>query len=176
MEADSDIQTKNYLWSDPARCIGCYSCEVACMLEHDLPPGPRPIRIIQIGPLEHKDGLVMTFQPASCLHCQAPACVEACPTGAMRKRVDGLVLSDPDLCIGCQTCAIACPFGVPMLNPSKGKISKCDGCAARVDQGLTPACVLTCPTEALSFMNPVMKSQRARERFSLGIRQLKPKR
>jgi Fe-S-cluster-containing dehydrogenase component len=169
-QTDPDNLQQNYLWSDPSRCIGCYSCEVACMLEHDLPAGPRPIRIIQIGPLEHKGELIMTYQPASCLHCQAPACVEACPTGAMHKRADGLVLSDFDLCIGCQTCAIACPFGVPQLNPGSGKITKCDGCADRVDQGLTPACVLTCPTGALSFLNPVMKAQRARERFSLGIR------
>jgi Fe-S-cluster-containing dehydrogenase component len=145
-------------------------------MEHDLPAGPRPLMAIQIGPLEHEGALIMHFQPAACLHCASPACVEACPTGAMHKRADGLVLSDPDLCIGCQTCAIACPFGVPQLNPGTGKICKCDGCAARVDQGLTPACVLTCPTEALSFMSPGLKAQRAREQFSRGIHQPRSKR
>ena len=144
-------------------------------MEHDLPAGPRPLMVIQIGPLEHAGELIMHFQPVACLHCASPACVLACPVGAMQKRPDGLVFSDPDLCIGCQTCAIACPFGVPQLNPGTGKITKCDGCAARVDQGLTPACVMTCPTEALSFMNPLRKAQRARERFSMGIRQTRSK-
>ena len=60
----------------------------------------------------------MTFQPTTCYHCDRPACVEACPTGAMQQREDGVVFSDLEICIGCQTCAIACPFGVPQLNPA----------------------------------------------------------
>lgn len=168
---DPNTRGEQVLWADPSRCIGCFSCEVACKMEHELPAGPRPLMVIQIGPLEHKGGLTMHFQPATCLHCAAPACVLACPTGAMQKRADGLVFSDGDLCIGCQHCAIACPFGVPQLNPGNGKITKCDGCYERVDQGLSPACVLVCPNEALSFMTPTDKTQRTRERFSRERRQ-----
>jgi len=164
------IKTEHYLWVEPSRCIGCFSCEVACKMEHELPAGPRPIRVIQVGPLEHGDELTMKYQPTACLHCNSPACVEACPTGAMQKREDGLVFPDTDLCIGCQHCAIACPFGIPQLHPGTGKITKCDGCVDRVDIGLSPACVLACPTGALSFLTPIMKAQRARERFAKEIR------
>jgi len=162
---------EHYLWVDTSRCIGCFSCEVACKMEHELPAGPRPIMVIQIGPVEHEGEMILTYQPATCLHCNSPACVEACPTGAMQKRADGLVFSEAEICIGCQRCAIACPFGIPQLNPGTGKISKCDGCADRVEKGLSPACVLSCPTEALSFMTPTKKAQRIREQFSQRILQ-----
>ena len=164
---DQNEPREDCLWVDSSRCIGCFSCEVACQMEHDLPPGPRPIRVMQIGPLEHRDGLLMTFQPAACQHCTQPACAAACPRGAMQKRADDIVISDPEICIGCQTCAFACPYGTPQLNPGLGKIAKCDGCADRVDQGLSPACVLACPTEALSFGTPINITYKAREQAAL---------
>ncbi len=160
----------NYLWVDVPLCIGCLACEVSCKMEHSLPAGPRPIRVIQIGPLERDGELTMTFQPTVCLHCLQPACVEACPTGAMQKRGNGLVIPDPEICIGCQTCAVACPFGIPQLNPGTGKIFKCDGCRDRTEQGLYPACVLVCPTGALSYQPPARKTEKARERFAEGLR------
>lgn len=142
---------RHALMIDAEACIGCQTCMVACKLENDLPAGPRPIVAIQTGPLETDHGLVAMYLPTTCYHCDRPACVLACPTGAMQKRDDGLVFSDPELCIGCQTCAVACPFGHPQLNPKSGKIAKCDGCRQRVDAGLWPACALTCPTGALSY-------------------------
>jgi Fe-S-cluster-containing dehydrogenase component len=156
---------KHSLMVDGELCIGCQTCQVACKLEHGLPAGPRPIAAIQIGPLLTQEGLITQFWPASCHHCDQPACVIACPTGAMQKRKDGLVFSDRQLCIGCQTCAVACPFGHPQLNPATGKIVKCDGCQNRVDQGLWPACALKCPTGALSFgtLTAVVHARRTKE-------------
>lgn len=145
---------RNVLLVEASRCIGCFGCEAACKMEHDLPGEPRPIRVIQVGPVGEGEELVMSFQPSVCCHCDRPACVLACPAEAMQKREDGIVFSDPELCIGCQTCAVACPFGVPQLNPATGKIAKCDGCRDRVDQGLWPACVVKCPTETLIFGSP----------------------
>jgi Fe-S-cluster-containing dehydrogenase component len=139
------------LMIDASRCMGCQTCSMACRLEHGLPSGLRPIAALQVGPLESDAGLIMYYLPATCYHCDRPVCVAACPTGAMQKRNDGLVFSDPELCIGCQTCAVACPFGHPQLNPQNGKIAKCDGCRQRVDQGLWPACALKCPSDALRF-------------------------
>jgi Fe-S-cluster-containing dehydrogenase component len=83
----------------------------------------------------------------------------------MQKRDDGLVFSELELCIGCQTCAVACPFGHPKLNPDNGKIAKCDGCRKRVDAGLWPACALVCPTGALSYgsAHEVVHQRRMRE-------------
>jgi Fe-S-cluster-containing dehydrogenase component len=139
------------LMIDASACIGCQTCMAACKLENDLPAGPRPIVAIQTGPLETDNGMIAQHLPSTCYHCDRPACVLACPTGAMQKRDDGRVFSDPQLCIGCQTCAVACPFGHPQLNPASGKIAKCDGCRQRVDAGLWPACALACPTGALSY-------------------------
>ncbi len=165
-------QTKrNILLVEASRCIGCYGCEAACKMEHDLPAEPRPIRVIQVGPVGEGEELVMAFQPTACYHCDRPACVTACPAGAMQKRSNGIVFSDPELCIGCQTCAVACPFGVPQLNPATGKIAKCDGCTARVEQGLWPACVLKCPTEALIFGSPARAVMEIRTQEALKVAQ-----
>jgi Fe-S-cluster-containing dehydrogenase component len=136
---------------DAPACIGCQACTAACRLENDLPVGPRPIFAIQVGPLESDHGPVTKFLPSTCHHCDRPACVAACPSGAMQKRGDGRVFSDPQLCIGCRTCAVACPFGHPQLNPATGRIAKCDGCRQRIDRGLWPACALACPTQALQY-------------------------
>jgi len=157
------------LMVDADRCIGCHSCEVACKLENDLPSGPRPVKVLQLGPVEGAGGLIMRFQPVTCLHCDRPACVTACPTGAMKKRPDGIVYSDTELCIGCRTCSVACPFGIPELNPATGKIAKCDGCMARVDVGMWPACALKCPTSALVFGQPARVVQEARLKEAIRV-------
>jgi len=159
----------NVLMINSSLCIGCQSCEVACKLEHDMPQGPRPVKIIQVGPFDEGGRLFMTFQAVTCYHCDRPQCVTACPTGAMQKRDDGIVFSDPQLCIGCQTCAVACPYGIPELNPATGKIAKCDGCKDRVDIGLWPACALICPTGAMAFGSPlkVVQDMRTIEAFKI---------
>jgi Fe-S-cluster-containing dehydrogenase component len=162
-------QRRKTLLMDSSRCIGCYACEVACKMEHDFPPEVHPVRGIMIGPLEENGKLVLTFQPTTCSHCDRPACVMVCPTGAMQKREDGIVFSDLQLCIGCQTCAVACPFGIPQLNPQMGKIAKCDGCKDRVDHGMWPVCALRCPTGALIFGSPTQIVQDMRHREALRV-------
>jgi ferredoxin len=100
------LTRKHALMIDASRCIGCHSCAVACKMEHELPAGPRTVKVIQIGPLEANGAPLMRYETVTCFHCDRPACVSACPTGAMQKRPDGLVFSEPSLCIGCQTCAV----------------------------------------------------------------------
>jgi Fe-S-cluster-containing dehydrogenase component len=136
---------------DANRCTGCGSCETACQLEHDLPPAVRPIRALALGPFPAANGWVMSFALAVCAHCAEPICVRVCPQGAMQQRPDGIVFSDPARCVGCRTCAAACPWSAPVLNTATGKIAKCDYCRERLDAGLAPACVLKCPTGALAF-------------------------
>jgi Fe-S-cluster-containing dehydrogenase component len=160
---------RNTLLMDSSRCIGCFACEVACKMEHDLPAEPHPIRGIMAGPIEENGEPVLIFQPVTCAHCDRPACVLACPTGAMQRREDGIVFSNLELCIGCQTCAVACPFGVPQLNPKTGKIAKCDGCKDRVDRGMWPVCALRCPTGAIIFGTPTRVVQEIRQREALRV-------
>jgi Fe-S-cluster-containing dehydrogenase component len=96
--------------------------------------------------------------PRSCLHCETPACVTVCPTGASYKRAeDGIVLVNTDMCIGCQLCAWACPYGARELDEDQGVMKKCTLCVDRIynetipEDRRVPACVSTCPANARHF-------------------------
>ena len=96
--------------------------------------------------------------PMSCMHCEEADCVTVCPTGASYKRAqDGIVMIDPDKCMGCNYCAWACPYGARELDTDVGVMRKCTLCVDRIyDQALPeserqPACVLACPTKARHF-------------------------
>ena len=144
--------SKYYLFQDTKRCIGCYSCEVHCKANKNLPVGPRPAQIIAVGPkkVNNLPRTAHVFMP--CFHCEEPWCVSACPTGAMQKRPkDGIVFVDATLCVGCKTCVSACPWGAPQWDEDSGKVVKCDYCMDRIDQGLEPACVTKWVTKCLHF-------------------------
>jgi len=140
---------------DKKRCIACYACLVHCKVKNKVPIGISLNRLIAEGPIADKDGNpTAKLKYQTCMHCKKPECVSACPTGAMYKREDGLVLVKEDLCDGCQACVAACPWQVPVFNELTGKILKCDYCVDRVDAGGTPACVTGCTAKALTFVRP----------------------
>ena len=96
--------------------------------------------------------------PRSCLHCENPACVTVCPTGASYKRAeDGIVLVDEDKCIGCKLCSWACPYGAREYSHVEGVMKKCTLCIDRIynenlpEAEREPACVQVCPTRARHF-------------------------
>ena len=96
--------------------------------------------------------------PRSCLHCETPACVTVCPTGASYKRAeDGIVLVDEDKCIGCKLCSWACPYGAREYSAVEGVMKKCTLCVDRIynenlpETERQPACVQACPTSARHF-------------------------
>jgi len=91
------------------------------------------------------------FVPKLCNHCEQPACVQVCPTGATFRTEDGVVLVDRDYCIGCQYCVQACPYGARYLNPDLKVADKCTWCYHRITKGLEPACVAICPVNARVF-------------------------
>ena len=155
---------KRALLEDIDLCVGCFACETACKQEHDLPPGPKWMKVVQVGPVEVGGKLVMDFIPMHCRHCANPPCMSACPVAAISKRNDGIVLFSEELCIGCKQCMEACPFGAPQYNPKKDVVQACNLCQERVDQGLQPACVQNCPTQALLFGDPNTLSDRLREK------------
>jgi ethylbenzene hydroxylase subunit beta/complex iron-sulfur molybdoenzyme family reductase subunit beta len=86
------------------------------------------------------------YLPRICNHCSRPACVEACPRGAMYKREeDGVVLRDEDLCSGSRDCMRACPYKKIYFNHSRGVSQHCNLCFPRLEQGVAPACARNCP-------------------------------
>ncbi|WP_030377819.1 MULTISPECIES: nitrate reductase subunit beta [unclassified Streptomyces] len=83
--------------------------------------------------------------PRLCEHCLNPACVSACPSGAMYKRVeDGIVLVDQDRCRGWRMCVTACPYKKVYVNHATGKAEKCTFCFPRIEQGQPTVCSETC--------------------------------
>ena len=91
------------------------------------------------------------FVPKLCNQCTHPACVQVCPVGATYRTKDGIVLIDPDYCIGCRYCVQACPYGARYLHAEKGVADKCTWCYHRITKGLQPACVEVCPVGARVF-------------------------
>ena len=139
------------------RCVGCQTCVVGCKILHGCPDGVYLGRLETVGSDVNYvvsgtyPNVSVTFRPHLCNHCANPACVAACPTGAMLRRDDGVVLSDLEVCIGCGTCVNACPYGAPVLNEVAGVVNKCDFCIDRVEAGQEPLCVCSCPAEARVF-------------------------
>jgi len=150
---------------DATKCIGCKTCVVACHEANDLPPDTRrdprydaPLdlndytkNIIKLYRAE--DGETTSFIKAQCMHCVDPACAAACMIGALQKREHGIVTWDPNRCIGCRYCQVACPYNVPKFewDSATPKIVKCELCNHLLADGGQPACCRVCPTHAVIF-------------------------
>jgi len=132
-------------------CVGCYACEVACKQEHNLPVGPRWIRVYSDGPRNIEGKQQLRYLATHCRHCSRPPCKDACPVGAITRRKDGIVLIDEKLCIGCKDCIQSCPLGVMQFDEAKEVAQKCDLCVERIDRGQPPACVAACPSHCIYF-------------------------
>ena len=130
-------------------CVGCHSCEAACAEQNGLPPGTawRRVGEIEGGEFPHTRRLHLSM---SCNHCLEPACLIGCPTNAYVKLDNGVVAHRADECIGCQYCTWNCPYSVPVFQPDRRIVTKCDMCLPRLAEGLEPACVGACPTKAIS--------------------------
>jgi len=153
-------------------CVGCQACAVSCKewntqgysapLTDDDPYGAEPMgpwlnRVHTYEAVEGGKTQTVHF-PRSCLHCETPACVTVCPTGASYKRAeDGIVLVNPDTCIGCKLCSWACPYGAREYDHNDGVMKKCTLCVDRIyndnlaPEDRLPACVRACPTGARHF-------------------------
>jgi Fe-S-cluster-containing dehydrogenase component len=154
-------------------CVGCHACAVACKQWNDVGAygplndidgyGAQPdgawLNRVHSYDVETPAGTDMTVHfPRSCLHCEDAACVTVCPTGASFKRAaDGIVLVNPDTCIGCKLCSWACPYGAREIDPIEKTMKKCTLCVDRIDNAALsdydrqPACVQACPTRARHF-------------------------
>jgi len=135
---------------DPNRCVQCHACEVACKSLHHLEFGIGWRSVISLWKGKYPEVINRTVSMA-CMHCGEPACKAVCPRDAIEKRAeDGIVVVHKDKCIGCHACLWVCPFGAVRFG-GDGKMQKCDSCFELVKEGKEPACVATCPAEALHF-------------------------
>jgi anaerobic dimethyl sulfoxide reductase subunit B len=134
---------------DPNRCVQCHACEVACRGFHGAEPGLRRRRVLSLWKGEYP-AVINRSVSMACMHCGEPACLAVCPRGAIEKRADGVVVVDKNKCMGCHACLWVCPFGAIGFG-SDGKMQKCDACLELLEEGKEPACVATCPAEALHF-------------------------
>lgn len=94
---------------DLNRCVGCQTCTIACKHANDTPPGVQWRRVLDVE-VGSFPSVSRVFLVTGCQHCANPPCVPVCPTGATRQRDDGLVTMTYDTCIGCGSCAVACPY------------------------------------------------------------------
>ena len=155
-------------------CVGCQACATSCkewntqgysapLNDRDAygasPEGTWLNRVhgYEVKAPEDEQSRIVHF-PRSCLHCEEPACVTVCPTGASYKRAeDGIVLVNPETCIGCKLCSWACPYGAREYDYDHGVMKKCTLCVDRIYnqnfavEDRVPACVKACPTGARHF-------------------------
>ena len=157
--------------STPDPCAGCQACVTACKERWDSGPGAARDWVIELEHGRRGVDLGLTFFPGLCNHCDDHPCTAECPTGATWANAQGVVVVDPDICIGCGYCFYACPFGAPQFPESgafasRGKMDKCTFCAGgpvetgsaeehrkygsnRVAEGKLPLCAEMCSTKAL---------------------------
>jgi phenylacetyl-CoA:acceptor oxidoreductase subunit 1 len=148
--------TRYAMVADLRRCIGCQTCTAACKMANGTPPGVQWRRVVDMEMGTYPD-VKRVFIPTGCQHCKKPPCLDVCPSGATFKRDDGIVDIDYELCIGCASCAVACPYGARYLvndeqfaygdaptadekvarDPDNvGVATKCNFCVDVIDEGI----------------------------------------
>lgn len=162
---------------DLHRCIGCHACAVSCRMANNLPQDVWYCHVNTLGgaTMDAAGGTYpnnnLEFYPVNCMHCDNPACVEVCPTGATAKDPEtGIVTQDTELCIGCESCVGACPYD-SVRTPVRevefevdfamgdrnapahlgNTVEKCTFCHHRISTGDIPACTELCVGRARFF-------------------------
>jgi len=136
---------------DTTKCINCRTCEIACKDFNHAAVGQRIRRVRTFEGGEFPKIFAYNVS-MSCNHCEDPICARHCPTGAYSKREsDGIVVHDPERCIGCRYCTWLCPYGAPQYDAREGRVRKCNFCLEELERGKSPVCVTACPMRAIEF-------------------------
>jgi Fe-S-cluster-containing dehydrogenase component len=171
---------------DATRCIGCRKCEAGCNEVNDLPDPAKSFEDLSV--LEQRRRTTETaytivnkyeasgskkpvYRKFQCNHCLEPACASACFVKAFKKQPSGAVTYNPDVCVGCRYCMIACPFNIPAYEygePITPRVMKCHMCHPWISTGKreVPGCVEACPKEALTYGTREGLLEIARQRIS----------
>ena len=153
-----------FIVPEPSKCIGCRTCEVACVLAHAKTENVEILGDVAFQPRLKVLKTLNVSTPVVCHHCEDAPCVNACPSHAIGYR-DHTVQVDQSKCLGCKSCVVACPFGamevvtrpaertfagITVADGVRAEAHKCDLC---IDHTGGPACVKVCPTDALHVMD-----------------------
>lgn len=153
-----------FIIASPEQCIGCRTCEIACVMAHRDSQDMSAFNIKEFLPRLHVVKNVNVSTPVMCRQCEDAPCAGVCPNGAIN-RVDNMIQVIQERCIGCKTCVVACPYGAmdvvsrPVVREygasitfgsGKSEAQKCDLCVGR-ENG--PACMESCPTNALHVVD-----------------------
>ncbi|MBC2582331.1 4Fe-4S dicluster domain-containing protein [Clostridium sp. DJ247] len=179
----------SFVVADPSKCIGCRTCEVACVVAHsDKNIFTSNSNDIEFNPRLSVVKTAEVSAPIQCRHCEDAPCANSCPNGSIVNK-DGVVYIEQSTCVGCKTCLIACPLGAIELvsqyndgekvlqsglkvadcNKLQAKerivANKCDLC---IDRENGAACIEICPTNALRMIeyNEINESIKAKRKQS----------
>lgn len=123
---------------DPKKCVGCRTCELACSFGHFKEINPT---LARVKVFHYEEDMISV--PVVCLQCDEASCAAVCPTGALQRNDDGVIVHDDSKCIKCKQCVNACPLGNVSYSPRIQNVFKCDQCDG------DPMCVKFCPTHAI---------------------------
>ncbi len=141
--------TRRFFIFDSTRCFGCAGCVAACINANGTVPGAAWRNLHKLPPEDRQHDTV--YLSIACNHCADPPCARACPTEALLPREeDGVVLHNPDRCVGCRYCQMACPYDAIRWDAAQKVVRKCHFCHERLARGEDPACVATCFAGAIT--------------------------
>ncbi|QCE32759.1 4Fe-4S dicluster domain-containing protein [Acetobacteraceae bacterium] len=163
--------SNRFILVDPHKCIGCKTCEIACVVAHREDPDMEDVNVGDFTPRIHVLEAGKITAAVTCRQCLDSPCANSCPNGAI-SREQGVMIVNPDQCIGCQTCVVACPFGAMEVvdyalihrmgaTTVKAKAHKCNLCLGRPEG---PACIQHCPTDALHIVDRELQAKMIAEK------------
>ena len=146
----------DFVIADPEKCIGCRTCEIACVMAHETELSIENLTAEKFSPRLRVVKTAKVTTPIQCRQCEDAPCAKACADGAIVQK-DHSVQVVLGKCIGCKACLMACPYGAIELVLTAAAVEgqhtvealKCDLCRKQ-DGG--PACIKVCPTKALYEM------------------------
>ena len=169
---------------DTSVCTGCRGCQVACKQWHDLPAeettnqgtyqNPPDLsfntyKLVRMSEEEIDGRLRWLYFPEQCRHCIEPPCMEEAddPGAIFQDAPTGAVLFTARTAeLSADSVIESCPYNVPR-QAADGTLAKCDMCIDRVQNGLDPACVKTCPTGAMHFGDLEVMASMAKQRLGV---------
>ena len=179
------------IFVDTTTCTACRGCQIACKQWHGLPaeqttnrgtfenPADLSFNTYKIVRMREEviDGkLNWLFFPEQCRHCLEPPCRDIAQDESSifrDERTGAVIFTANSKNLDAQEITDACPYNIPRAG-ADGTLAKCDMCNDRVENGLLPACVQTCPTGAMSFGDLEEMRDKAKKRLEV-VKQKYPK-